>query len=197
MRGEITVKILEAIGSAAVDFGDLLDAVLSAGYGASVSRMDYELSKIKRRRSRIENNISSYQRERQKYYMMLSKLKKEGLVKEAFRQKKKLLTVTDKGREKLKNLKNSIEARLPKNYPIESGNKIIVVAFDIPERDKKRRNWLREILKTLNFSMVQKSVWIGKTKIPQELLGDLLKFHLMECVEIFEINKTGSLRHIV
>jgi hypothetical protein len=45
--------------------------------------------------------------------------------------------------------------------------------------------------------MVQKSVWVGKTKIPQDFLDDLFKLKLVDFVEIFEISRTGSLKHLI
>ena len=41
----ITLKILEIVGGAAVNTIDLIDAILSSGYGASYGKMQYEFSK--------------------------------------------------------------------------------------------------------------------------------------------------------
>jgi hypothetical protein len=44
--------------------------------------------------------------------------------------------------------------------------------------------------------MVQKSLWLGKVKIPEEFLVDIRKLSLLDYVEIFEITKTGSLKNL-
>ena len=50
MKGEIILKILEVIEGMAVSTADFLDVVLSSGYGASYSKLNYELSKRQRER---------------------------------------------------------------------------------------------------------------------------------------------------
>jgi len=83
------------------------------------------------------------------------------------------------------------------DYQKERGNKFIIVVFDIPEIQKRKRNWLRAALKNLDFKMVQKSVWFGRVKIPKEFLDHLCEMKLIDYVEIFEISKTGSLERLV
>jgi hypothetical protein len=55
---------------------------------------------------------------------------------------------------------------------------------------------MRSALKNLGFRMIQKSVWVGKVTLPEDFLSDLRQLNLISCVEIFEVNKAGSLRHI-
>ena len=82
-------------------------------------------------------------------------------------------------------------------YPKEKGNKVIIVMFDIPEEYTKKRTWLRMVLGNLDFKMAQKSVWIGKTKIPKELIADIMKMKLEGFVEVFEVGSTGNLKHVI
>src|SRR3990172_4751526 len=44
--------------------------------------------------------------------------------------------------------------------------------------------------------MIQKSVWSGKTKLPQEFISQLHELNLLSYVEIFTISKTGSLKKL-
>ena len=44
--------------------------------------------------------------------------------------------------------------------------------------------------------MLQKSVWIGKTILPEELLDDLERLNLLSYVEIFAITKTGTIKQL-
>ena len=49
----------------------------------------------------------------------------------------------------------------------------------------------------MNFRILQKSVWIGKVKIPKEFIDDLKELNMINYVEIFEISRGGSLRQVV
>ena len=84
-----------------------------------------------------------------------------------------------------------------KKYKKEKGEKTAIIIFDIPENERRKRNWVREALKNMDFKMVQKSVWIGKIKIPKEFLNNLEVLELLDFVKIFEISKTGSLETVV
>ena len=41
--------------------------------------------------------------------------------------------------------------------------------------------------------MLQKSVWIGKNKIPEEFLKALAELDLMNFIHILKISKTGTI----
>ena len=125
-------------------------------------------------------------------------MKRDDLIEENTEKNKKHFVLTEKGKNKLLNLLTKRKNKFPENaYKKESGNNLIIVAFDIPETEKRKRGWVRAALKNLDFKMIQKSVWVGKTKIPKQFLDDLLKLRLIDFVEIFEVSKSGSLKHII
>lgn len=194
MKGDFIIKILEAIGDLTVNTTDLLGAFLSSGYGASSGKLDYEISK-----RQSERAAANFQRRiKQDYYSLIYRLKKDGLIKEEIKNNKKFFGITRNGRKKLIWLKKRKKKELPKNaYCKEAGDKFIIVIFDIPEKEKRKREWLRAVLIRLELKMLQKSVWAGKIKLPKEFLDDLLKIKIIDYVEIFEISKTGSLKHLV
>ncbi len=189
-KGDITIKLLEIIAGAAVAPIALFVAFLNAGYEASCGKMNNELGKI------LESNSNSEKsKNKQKYHSLLHRLKKNGFVAEKKRNGNKFIFLTQKGKIKLQNLKSN---RLPaKHYAKEQGDKYIIIIFDIPERERKKRDWLRQALANIGLEMAQKSVWIGKVKIPNEFLKDLHDLKLLDFVEIFEITKSGSLKNIV
>ncbi|HEY0089415.1 MAG TPA: CRISPR-associated endonuclease Cas2 [Candidatus Lokiarchaeia archaeon] len=197
-RGDIILKILEVVEGAAVNAIDLFDAFLSAGYGASLGKINYEIGK--RTRDRAEKNIEDvYQKQiKQRYYNFIYKLKQSDLIKEKQEGHKKIFILTKKGRDKLIFLKRQKQQK-PANYSYikEKGDRFIIVMFDIPEKERRKRAWLRSALANLDFKIIQKSVWMGKTKIPKIFLEDLFGLKLIDFVEIFEISKTGSLKQIV
>jgi CRISPR-associated endonuclease Cas2 len=48
-----------------------------------------------------------------------------------------------------------------------------VVIFDIPEKKKQSRNWLRDELYELKYKKLQKSVFIGKFPLPDDLVKSI------------------------
>jgi DNA-binding transcriptional regulator PaaX len=68
-----------------------------------------------------------------------------------------------------------------------AGDVKIMVLFDIPERKRKIRNWLRLQLKLWGFKMVQQSVWLGKGPLPKEFTERLQLFGVSKCVKILKV----------
>ncbi len=68
-----------------------------------------------------------------------------------------------------------------------AGDTKVMVLFDIPERKRKTRNWLRLQLKLWDFEMLQQSVWLGKGPLPKEFTTRLNLLGIEKCVKIFKI----------
>src|SRR3989338_443627 len=68
-----------------------------------------------------------------------------------------------------------------------TGDTKVMILFDIPEKKRKTRNWLRLQLRLWNFEMLQQSVWLGKGPLPKEFTARLRSFDVNECVKIFNI----------
>ena len=182
----------------AINTIDLFEVFLSVGYGASYGKFQYELSKKQRERDQKSIEREMKNKAKQNYYNLIYQLKRGGLIEEKEKNNKKFFIITKKGKGKLSFLKKQRKESLPEvSYSSEENNKFIIFIFDIPEKEKRKRDWLREVLKKLGLKMIQKSVWIGKTKIPKEFLDDLFKLKIIDYVEIFEITKAGSLKNLV
>ena len=202
MKGEITLKILECIGDAAIDLTDLTAAILNSGYGASGKKITGEFHR--RSDERIRENARRLERYRQKrrFDVMLSKLKKDGLLK-AENNDNVSVKLTSKGKKYLAMLNKRRINALPINSynDSKSGSKnddrLIIVIFDIPERERRKRAWLRLALKNIGLRLIQQSVWVGKVQIPKEFLDDIRELQLVNFVEIFEITKSGSLNQVI
>ncbi|MDI6883003.1 MAG: hypothetical protein QMC93_00805 [Patescibacteria group bacterium] len=73
------------------------------------------------------------------------------------------LSITSEGQKRL-------EAILPKHFDRSSwGGKWYIVAYDIPEKKRWLRDFLREKLEALGFGQLHKSLWIS----PFNFLGDI------------------------
>ena len=127
------------------------------------------------------------------FYSLLSYLKKQGFVKKGQKRNKTYWIITSLGKEKLEKLKSAF----PKlTYKQEKDDGLNIFTFDIPEKQKAKRNWLRRSLLALNFKMLQKSVWIGKNKLPEEFLKDLNDLKLIDFIHIFRVNRTGTIKEL-
>ncbi len=126
--------------------------------------------------------------ELQKFYSLLNRLKRQGLVEKKGSKIGSMWKITKNGLEKLglSKLKKVID------YPIVPENQFKIIIFDISEKEKWKRAWLREALQFLGFTLFQKSVWIGKCKIPESFLTDLKDLNLIDCVHILEIRASGT-----
>ena len=196
MKGDITLKILQAVMESAGTVSDIFEAILQAGYGASYSKLNYELSKLERRRASTELQQEERKRLRDRYYSLLYKLRRDNLIQESGAGNNRL-SLTAKGKRILQRLLKRNSDKLPPNtYSKESGDRWVVVSFDIPESQKRKRDWLRHALRNIGLSMIHKSVWMGKAKIPKSLLNDLARLRILDFVERFEVSKGGSLKHL-
>ena len=185
MRGSITSKILEVILDGTGQAADVIAAILQSGYGAS----HYKLQKNLREQENKRELRRAHAREEQKLHSRIYKLKKEGFIISG----KNGLSITSRGMKKLDALNNSLSRSVPfTDYRKENSAETVIISFDIPEKEKYKRDWLRKTLIELGFSMLQKSVWIGNVKLPEEFINDLREIKIFNYIEISSIKKGGT-----
>ena len=192
-RGQILRKILELLHEQAMTQVDFFSAVLESGYGASSGKIEYNYQKTQQLRSSRESKADELKSKKLRLQKFLSKLKRDGLIKQT-KGLDNVFAISDRGKIKLTELKNKFHN---KHYEIKD-KKInpVIISFDIPEEFRRKRAWLREVIKNLGFKMVHKSVWVGNVSLPEQLILDLDRMNVLEFIEIFEINKTGTLRKV-
>ncbi len=195
MKGAATLAVLRSIKESFADTTALLEAFLRAGYGASYGKLLCEMRTIQRRKAKETQNIAMVREAKQKFHTLMYRLKRDGLLHTSLKAKTTAFHLTPKGALKLQCLEKRHGFPIPA-YEKKNGNLLILIIFDIPEKEKKKRVWLRNALRNLGFQIVQKSVWIGKTIIPTRLVEDLHHLALTDFVEILEISKRGSLRKL-
>jgi len=115
----------------------------------------------------------------------LSRLKRKGYVE----NKKGTWQITKAGRaylaKKISSAFPTHSKRIIKQQP-----KSIIISFDIPETHKNKRDWLRIELSCLGFEMLQRSVWLGPSPIPQEFIDSLHKLQILQYIKFFEAKET-------
>lgn len=132
---------------------------------------------------------TSYEFSKETFSALLHRLKKEGLVTKSGRGIKSEWLLTRIGTNKLKYYQNSIQPTKPDGIPR-------LVMYDIPESDRKKRNWIRSELVASDYEQLQKSVWLGYAPLPENFAKSLKDFRLEDKVHIVSINKKGTLHQI-
>ena len=188
LRGEKTKFVLSALHEGVACTLDVLEWYLSL-YAESYRK---SWNSMAGREHRAEKRVlAELYRERQRFYTLLNRLKRAGLVASRAKSGSTWWSLTAVGKKKLSILS---EERFP--YEKEVSQIVTVVAFDIPESKRRDRDWVRDVLRFLDFEMLQRSIWIGKVKVPEGFLRDLRKREILDCVEIFEIGERGTLSRL-
>jgi len=131
----------------------------------------------------------SYTFSKPTFSTILSRLKKEGFIERTDSKRKAVWRITQKG------LKYIKEEKLREPAKIKSAADGItrIIAFDIPEKERKKRRWIREALLELDFRPLQKSVWIGMSPLPEDFFEDLDLLSLRRHIHLFSIDKKGTI----
>ena len=79
---------------------------------------------------------------------------------------------------------NTFSSDVPKDAP-----KNLIVMYDIPHEKKKERDWFRRHLKKFNYVMIQKSVWVGPSPLPQDFLVYVASIGLIDQLKTFTLAK--------
>jgi CRISPR-associated endonuclease Cas2 len=73
-----------------------------------------------------------------------------------------------------------------------SAPKDLVVMYDIPKDKKKEREWFRRHLQKFNYTMIQKSVWVGPSPLPRDFLKYVKKIGLYDQLRTLKLAKPYS-----
>lgn len=189
-RGDVSFKILEFIKNASVTTAEILDLFI-LDYHTHYRR----LRGLPERRWKPKPRPRDFSaEERQRLYSIIFWLKKDGLIKKNLESK---WVLTQKGKERKDRILDRMRNLLPKaSYAVLPSSDWKIIIFDIPEKEKRKREWLRSALKNLGFKMLQKSVWIGKLNVPESFINDLSRLGILSAVEILAITRSGSLRRV-
>ena len=132
-------------------------------------------------------------KERRRFYNLLISLKREGFISKDSSNKNSGWVLSRRGKIELTKILKSPERR----YERCISKDVTVFSYDIPERYRTDRDWLRSTLKLLDFKMLHQSVWIGKIKIPEAFLTDIHERKITHFVHMFTIGKSGSLTQVL
>jgi len=128
--------------------------------------------------------------DKQYFRNVLTRLKRDGLIES---ERKGFWKFTKRGREKAELLHKYHKYEEFKN---KSRNKQpdTIITFDVPELNRKKRDYLRLELLALGYIPIQKSVLLGHSPLPKEFLDYINESRLAGYMQIFTIKKFGTLR---
>ena len=67
--------------------------------------------------------------------------------------------------------------------------KNLLVMYDIVDVKKKERDWLRRHLRKFGYAMIQRSVWVGPSPLPEDFVVYIKKLGLRANVKKFKLAK--------
>lgn len=188
---KIIERILELLQGQAEATATLID-VLTSDYAASYRKMRSGKT------VHFRTDWASAYHETQRFYSVLNRLKREGLVGKKKAGRSSVWTITKSGLEKLRLLRRrSYPTRDGKGNAKDNGTMWKIIIFDIPEKERHKRAWLRAVLREMGFTMRQRSVWMGRKKIPQEFIDDLRLKRMTGYVDLFGVTKSGTLEDLL
>jgi len=115
------------------------------------------------RGSRVRFSIDWSPADKHRLYRLLSDLRRDGLLEANETKNGREWSLTDTGRKELLVSRSEVK----RGYTKSPGGDVVVVSYDIPQKLRYERDWLRSVLHILGFQMVHRSVWIGKVLIPE------------------------------
>ncbi len=121
---------------------------------------------------------------REKFAKLVYYLKRNGYIKVNNLKNNKAIILTDRGVNRALIISFKIEGK-----KVRKDGKWIMVIFDVPEKYRKSRNLLRNILSNLGYKIFQQSVWITPYDVSDKTEKLLALYSLDKYVKIFLIEK--------
>jgi len=118
----------------------------------------------------------------------LSKLKKRGFIE----IKSGRWMLTRAGKEYFEN-KRKLSLKFASPFPLNSPKNLLLM-FDVPESKKAEREWLRWHLREFQYFMIQKSVWVGPSPLPNKFREHMKSIGLNNFIKTFKLAKTYQIR---
>ena len=98
-------------------------------------------------------------------------------------------SATNKGKKHIKNIRllGYIASPFTENSPLS-----MIISFDIPEKNRFMRHWLRNQIKIFGYKMLQQSLWIGPGPLPSAFLKRLEDLNIRKNIKTFKITKKNN-----
>jgi hypothetical protein len=145
----------------------------------------------------FKTNWAETYRNRQQFYKTLDRLRHEGFIVRKGPKRTSSWILTKRGEEKIETYRERRADPFSSahvNFAAPEGGGVTIVTFDIPETERRKRNWVRACLAEMDFRMLQKSVWVAHGQIDEDFVYALRERDLMPYIHIFSVAKRGTVR---
>ena len=184
-NGRMTA-VLDRLALGVADFSVLCEAFVTTPHPT--------MGKLERKKREIRRRDAALAIERGKraaFSSYLSRLRRDGLIV----KKDSGWHILPQGLKRLIALrKNTLPD--PDYHDEEKRNgdvTAVIITFDIPEKERRKRHWLRSALKNIGCAMLHRSVWTGSGAVPEGFVNDLDRLGMTGYVHILSITKHGTL----
>ena len=75
------------------------------------------------------------------------------------------------------------------NFELVWDGKWRMLMFDIPEKKRKERDWLRYQLLCIDYQPIQKSIFIGKQPIEEGVWENIMERNLNKCIRLITVGE--------
>ncbi|GIW65212.1 MAG: hypothetical protein KatS3mg093_191 [Candidatus Parcubacteria bacterium] len=193
MRGEKILKILSCLENMAQNYTDLFE-IFCTTYPFTINRIEKKMREKRQKHSYYFENLLFSLKEKEKLSKLIHKLKEQGLIS---RTEDKKFFLTEKGKEKLKKLKEKFtQSANTDEKNSELGKGFVILVYDIPEYEKRKRDTLRRALNFYHFEFLQKSVWLKKGTVSEKFINFLKDIDVLDYIHLFKISQTGTIEKI-
>lgn len=144
----------------------------------------------------FKTNWAEMYRNRQQFYRTLHYLKRQELVAKKETGSNARWALTQRGRERMQHYKKSRLNPFSASsivFTQAAGDGVTIVAFDIPEKERRKHDWVRTCLVAMGFKKLQKSVWMAKGTVDEDFVHALRDRNLLQHVHIFAVTKRGTM----
>ncbi len=125
-------------------------------------------------------------RNRKQFFQFINYLKRKGYIEIANLKEKQCILLTPRGENKVLKLRFKLT-----NKKKRKDKKWIMIMYDIPEKKRRNRGLLREVLQSLEYQRLQKSIWVSPYDVLKETKKAIVEYSLDSYVNIFLIEKIG------
>jgi DNA-binding transcriptional regulator PaaX len=111
-------------------------------------------------------------------------LQEQGYIKVKALEGAKGIVLTVKGAERVLRVKRKVKEKKKRK-----DGKWIMIIFDIPEKRKQAREYLRAALADLGYQKLQQSVWVCPYDVYNETEEAVRSYRIIPCVKLFFIEE--------
>ncbi len=134
---------------------------------------------------------------RHQFHQTLQYLKRQGLVVKSEKTHDIKWVLTERGNKKLLAYQQSRADPFSSShirFPAPQGNGLTIVSFDISEKERRKRDWIRRCLVEMDFEPLQKSVWVAHGGVSEDFMHALRERKLLDAVQIFGVTRQGTVK---